>query len=53
MPPRTGRIYDRSRHEAPMVISHSLGNREESIYGLLVLLCQIDEFPSEFASDHF
>ena len=22
-------------------------------HGLLVLLCQIDEFPSEFASDHF
>ena len=36
-PPRTGRIYDRSRHDGPEVTNHSLANREESIYGLLGL----------------
>ena len=35
MPPLTGRINDRSRHEGAVVISHSFDNREESIYGLL------------------
>lgn len=34
MPPLTGRIYDRSRHEGD-VISRSFDNGEESIYGLL------------------
>lgn len=35
MPPRTGRIYDRSRLEGDIVRNRSLENREESIYGLL------------------
>ena len=34
-PPRTGRIYDRSRLEEHGVTNHPLDNREESIYGLL------------------
>ena len=34
-PPRTGRIYDRSRLEGHRVTNRPLDNREESIYGLL------------------
>ena len=38
-----------------MTFDHSSGTTSQAgiVYTVLVLLCQIDEFPREFASDHF